>query len=144
MTAYRHTQFGYVVVGLLLTGFVLLVAIGLTLGWSPGVIILICILALLLPFFSFMTVEVDDRYLSFRFGVFPLRKRISLREIRSAERVRNHWIYGWGIHLTPGGWLYNVSGREAVEVHLSSGGSLRIGTDEPDELIAAISRGRAS
>ncbi len=144
MTIYRHTQFGYGVVGLLFTGIVVLIAAGLAFGWSPAVTAIVCTLALLLPFFSFMTVEVDDHRLSFRMGVFPLKKRIPLGEIREAVPVKNRWYEGWGIHLTSGGWLYNVSGTRAVEVHLRSGGSLRIGTDEPDELLTAISQARAS
>ncbi len=144
MTIYRHTQFGYGVVGLLLAGIVLLVAVGLIFGWGPGVIPVLCTLVLLLPFFSFMTVEVGEGRLSFQMGIFPLKKRIPLKNIREVMPVKNCWYEGLGIHLTSGGWLYNVSGTEAVEVHLRSGGSLRIGTDEPAELIAAISRGTAS
>jgi len=52
--------------------------------------------------------------------------------------VKNHWYYGWGIHLTPHGWLYNISGFLAVEIQMKSGKKYRIGTDEPKKLIEAI------
>jgi len=52
--------------------------------------------------------------------------------------VHNHWYYGRGIKLTPHGWLFNVSGFDAVEIQLKNGRKYRIGTDEPDALLAAI------
>ncbi len=45
-----------------------------------------------------------------------------------------------GIHLTPEGWLYNVSGFRAVAVRLKSGKRFLLGTDEPERLCQAISR----
>lgn len=45
---------------------------------------------------------------------------------------------GWGIHFTPEGMLYNITGDKAVRIHLRSGKSLRIGTDEPVRLAEAI------
>jgi hypothetical protein len=38
--------------------------------------------------------------------------------------------------------LYNVSGRKAVEVTRLSGKRVRIGTDEPDALLAAPTSAR--
>jgi hypothetical protein len=52
--------------------------------------------------------------------------------------VKNPWYYGWGIHLIPGGWLYNVSGWEAVELQMKNGNKYRIGTDDPQGLMDAI------
>jgi hypothetical protein len=52
--------------------------------------------------------------------------------------VRNKWWYGWGIRLTPHGWLFNVGGLDAVELELASGRKFRIGTDEPQGLLNAI------
>jgi len=40
--------------------------------------------------------------------------------------------------MTPHGWLYNVSGLDAVEVTTKSGKKYRIGTDVPAELEQAI------
>lgn len=38
--------------------------------------------------------------------------------------------------------MYNVAGYDAVELELRSGRVFRIGTDEPDALLAAIERVR--
>ncbi|MDY7014940.1 MAG: hypothetical protein SVX43_15355 [Cyanobacteriota bacterium] len=57
-----------------------------------------------------------------------------------AVAVKNPWYYGWGIRLTPRGWLFNVSGLDAVEISLNSGRHFRIGTDRPRELERAIRR----
>ena len=74
----------------------------------------------------------------FRFGIGLIRKRIPLAEIVEVRPVRNSWLYGWGIHRTPHGWLYNVSGWEAVEITLTSGKHLRLGTDEPQRLMQVL------
>ena len=56
----------------------------------------------------------------------------------SSRAVRNPFYYGWGTRLTPHGWLYNVSGFDAVEVEFKTGKKVRIGTDESQTLDAAI------
>mgnify|MGYP000505953571 FL=1 len=93
---------------------------------------------LVMLLFHALTVEVARGYLVIRFGVGLVRKRWPLKEIESVEIVRNRWWYGWGIRLTPHGWLFNVSGSDAVQVRLESGKQVRIGTDEPEKLQRAI------
>ena len=135
---YRHTQFGKVIVVSVLLTAVFLVGLGLALG-DRGVIvggpILMGIAALL---FHSLTIEIGTVHLTFRFGIGLIRKRIPLAEIVEVRPVRNDWIHGWGIHRTPHGWLYNVSGWEAVEVTLATGKRFRLGTDEPKRLAQAI------
>ena len=67
-----------------------------------------------------------------------IRRSFAVPSIRTAQAVRNHWYYGWGIRLTPHGWLFNVSGLDAVQIRLENGRQYRIGTDRPEELLAAI------
>jgi len=81
-----------------------------------------------------LTVEVDDALVRLRFGIGLVRKSFRLDEIASCRPVRNKWWWGWGIRLIPGGWLYNVSGLDAVELELKNGKVFRIGTDEPQVL----------
>ena len=102
------------------------------------------VLLALLPFiagaviFSSLNVQINAEALSWNFGPGLLSKSVSLKEIAAAEPVQNAWYVGWGIHRFGGGWVYNVAGFDAVLVTLKSGGSIRLGTDEPEALTAAI------
>lgn len=140
---YRHTQQGYFM-GLGLA-FVALTQVGSLVramrahkprAWLrlPGIVVTTGLAYGL----SALTVEITREHLSmsFRRGLF--RRRIDLHDIQSVEQVVLPWYYGWGLRLTPKGWLYNVQGRDAVRLGLSSGSRLTIGTDEPERLRAAI------
>ena len=90
--------------------------------------------------FGSLTVRGDDRSLEVRFGPGLIRKRFLLEEMRSCREVTNHWYYGWGIRLTPHGWLFNVSGLGAVEIEMRNGSRVRIGTDDVRGLVAFLSQ----
>lgn len=138
MITYRHTQFG-TVFAVAAGVIILIVALPVLLAGTPAVAGLIAILLLgILLLFHSLTVEIDDEHLRLRFGIGLIRKRFPLDEIDSCQPVRNSWLYGWGIRLTPRGWLYNVSGLEAVELTMMNGKTCRIGTDEPRVLAAAL------
>ena len=89
--------------------------------------------------FSSLEVAVTRGSVELAFGPGWPRKSIPLSTVEGARPVRNSWWHGWGIRLTPNGWLWNVSGLEAVELELSDGRRFRIGTDEPERLAEAIS-----
>jgi hypothetical protein len=134
---YQHTQVGYLIIAA--TGAVIiLAAVILSREFSWIAVAAIVIIAIALVLFSSLTVTIEAGQLEARFGPGPIRKRIRLSEIESCRTVRNHWYYGWGIRTTPHGILYNVSGFQAVEIQLRTGGNVRIGTDEPLELEKAI------
>ena len=99
---------------------------------------LVFVLFVLTWFFGSLTVEVDGEELRHFFGPGFWKKTYLLSDIEKVETVRNSWIFGWGIRLTPYGWLYNVSGLDAVEITLRSGRKFRVGTDEPEELFTAL------
>jgi hypothetical protein len=100
----------------------------------PILAILVC-----LPLFWSLTVTVTDTVVRVRFGIGLLRFTFPLEAVQSAEPVTNRWWHGWGIHGWPGkGWVYNVSGWDAVELRMRDGRFNRIGTDEPEKLAAAI------
>jgi hypothetical protein len=88
--------------------------------------------------FGSLTVRVGDGVLAWRFGPGLIRKSVPLDRVRHVEAVRTSALYGWGIRWTPRGWLYNVSGLGAVEVRLEGGKRFLLGTDHPEELVAAI------
>lgn len=137
---YRHTQFGWMIL------FSFLAAIGVvaaldTLVPHPGPnvygLIVLFLIAVALLFIN-LTVTVDGKAVRIAFGVGLIRKNFPLDEIESVRAVRNSFWYGWGIRLTPHGWLFNVSGFDAVELQLRNGRRVRIGTDEPERLCETI------
>jgi hypothetical protein len=100
------------------------------------------VVVLLVFGFGTLTVEVSGEDIRLRFGIGLIRKRIPLRDVRSWREFRNPWYTGWGIRLGPGGVLWNVSGFDAVQLELGDGKRFRIGTDEPAELVSAITRAK--
>jgi hypothetical protein len=96
---------------------------------------------LLCPFlFWKLTITIDRETLRASFGVGLVRKTVPVANIVACEPIRIRWWYGWGIHLTPYGWLYNVSGFDAVAITLRNGRRFCLGTDQPAELVDAIRR----
>ena len=91
-----------------------------------------------LALFANLTVTVSSGRLFVRFGVGLIRKSFRIGDIVGVDSVRNRWYYGWGVRYTPHGWLFTVSGLDAVEIALENGRKYRIGTDEPQTLLAAI------
>ncbi|MBX2801100.1 MAG: hypothetical protein KTR31_25695 [Myxococcales bacterium] len=135
---YHHTQVG-LVISLVTVG--LLGGLGLWFLWSGAALlagVLACVGVAVLVAFGALTVRIEGTQLQARFGVGVIRRRIDLGEVVAAGRVRNRWYYGWGIRLTPSGWMWSTSGLDAVELRFRDGRAFRLGTDEPDALVAAI------
>lgn len=88
--------------------------------------------------FSTLTVKVNSDEISWYFGFGFLKKTVAVQDIVKAESVRNRLWYGFGIRSLGNGWLYNVSGLDAVELFLPENKRVRVGTDEPERLLAAI------
>jgi hypothetical protein len=134
---YQHTQVGWWIFAL--AGPLMLVATVLALrdAFAGGVIVAVLAMVILLSLFS-LTTAVSENDVRVWFGIGLISRRIALNQITSARTVTTHWIYGWGIRWIPGGWLWNVSGLDGVELALVNGRRFRIGTDEPERLAAAI------
>lgn len=147
MSNYGHRQLGTIMLAFMAPA-VLVAAV--VMARSPeaahvrlfvlAVVLAMTAIAILL--FGWLTVEITGGSLSLRFGVGLVRRRFAIGDVRGARTVRNRWYYGWGIRYTPHGWLFNVSGLDAVEIELATGRRYRIGTDEPQALLAAIERAR--
>ena len=144
---YRHTQVGWaVIVGSALGfGLALVVTLSLSASTLAAVPWLVVALFLLLAFglaaYVTLTVEVDAERVLARFGIGLIRKSIPLTDIARCEVVRTPSWWGWGMHWTPSGWLYNVSGRAAVRIEMRSQRPVMIGSDEAERLKAAIDAG---
>ena len=139
MIRYEHTQRGTVVVASLLVGAAFCFSLQALIP-APRFVLLVAagILMLCAFLFSSLTIQITDRALRWHFGPGLIHKQVSLSEIQEAEPTRIKFIYGWGIHLTPRGWPYNVSSFQAVAVRLKSGKGFLLGTDEPEQLLAAL------
>lgn len=105
---YRHTQIGYTIIAAL------------------GAVI--CLI----------TIEIRHGFLSWKLGFGLIHKKVPASDIIRATPIKITHFQGWGIHWTPGGWLYNVSGFQAVEFKLKDGKKLRLGTDEPEKLARGV------
>jgi len=141
---YKHNQPGYlfIVIGL---GLVAVAAFVYAYGPQPLGIIIGAISIFLLVFGYKLTVEIKDGFLRFWFGLGIFWKKIAIEQIVYCEPFRGVFA-GWGIRITPDGWLYNVSGMKVVTVVLKSGKKIHIGTDEPYRLVETLNsvlRGQA-
>jgi len=139
VTRYEHTQIGHAIIWPL----VAIILGGAFVGsWShrqpPTLVLMILVIALVL--FYKLRISIDGETLCASFGIGIIRKKVRLAEIVGCEPIRIRWWYGWGIHLTPYGWLYNVSAFDAVAITLRDSGKFALGTDDPHGLIAAIRR----
>jgi hypothetical protein len=141
VTHYEHTQIGHVIIWSVLA--IILIAscglLGSPLHREAPVIVSIILLVCLVLFYR-LRITIDGETLYASFGIGVIRKRVRLVEIVRCELFRIRWWYGWGIHLTPYGWLYNVSGFEAVAITLRDGRNFALGTNDPHGLVDAIRR----
>jgi hypothetical protein len=134
---YQHTQVGWLIFALAVPAMLVASALALRDSFAGGATVGTLATFILLSLFS-LTTAVSDTDVRVWFGIGLIRRRIALNRITSVRAVRSHWIFGWGIRWIPGGWLWNVSGLGGVELALVNGGRFRIGTDEPEQLAAAI------
>jgi len=143
---YEHTQAGWPMRIGLLAGTVLFV--GMTalgdLRDSPAAqvaLLLGATLAIAIGWlWSSLTVRIADGVLRLQFGLGLPRKTVPLADLESVEVTRTRFLDGWGVHRTRRGWLYNVSGFDAVLLRRKDGKALLVGTDEPRKLKTALER----
>jgi len=142
VTRYEHTQIGHVIIWSLLA--IILIVSGGLIGSSsnrePSLIVSIILLLCLVLFYK-LRITLGDQTLRASFVPAVIHKKVRLAEIVGCEPIRIRWWYGRGIHLTPYGWLYNVSGFDAVAITLRDGRKLVFGTDDPHGLTTAILAG---
>jgi hypothetical protein len=148
---YRHTQFGWAiaigtVAGLGLAALLTasLSAATMAAAWWPVVALYVIIVSAFV-LLATLTVEVDAERVRLRFGVGLIGRSVAMADITACEIVRTPVRWGWGLHWTPSGWLYNVAGRDAVRIELSGERAVIIGSDDAPALLRAIdSRRRAT
>lgn len=136
---YIHRQFGWFTVFALTA---MAVWFALVAAFSPGErgefqSILLIIAALQVVFYQLTTI-VSETTLTVRYGVGLLAFRFPLSEITQIEERNVPWYAGYGIRWVGDAWLFNVSGRDAIEVTFASGRKVWVGTDDPDGLAAIL------
>jgi len=138
MYLYNHTQRSKILIFIII--FVLLFMIFLMyrfgFNWIGAIVFVLMVIALYL--FNSLTVTVDNEKICASFGPGLIKRTIQFRVVKSAEKVKNKWYYGFGIRLVPGGQMYNVAGMDAIELKLTNGRVFRIGTDEPNKLLQIV------
>lgn len=137
-TVYRRRQSARWMSALLLVMVLAFAVIILTQPDGAAALPSLLLITLLQVTFTALTVRVDAVAVSVRYGVGWLGFSFPMEEIRTVETVRNPWYWGWGIRLTPRGWLFNLGGLDAVELTFASGRRVRIGSEDPEGLAAAI------
>jgi len=115
---------------------------------DPVMFLLLIVFGILFPAFMLslrMVTEVryDGLYIRFypihrSFRKYPFES-IRSYEVRDYSPLKDYG--GWGIRFGPKGQAYNVSGSKGVFLVLENGKNLMVGSKQPDELAAAISRG---
>jgi len=102
------------------------------------------ILGIVLVLCHSLTVRVSRSEIALSFGVGLIQKQFPIGDISGVSMVQNRWYNGFGIRKIRGGWLYNVSGFDAIEIQLKNERKYRIGTNQPKELLAAVESALAS
>ena len=130
---------GGTVVGMALATVLVLVLSPQTRAAAPWLIYAMYgVLGLGALLFPTLTTQVDDETLQVSFGVGIVRTEVSLADVVSVDRVIVRVWWGWGLHWTPGGWLYNIGGRDAVKVTVRRDRGVIVGSDDADRLYDAI------
>jgi hypothetical protein len=96
---------------------------------------------LLFACFYKLTIIISDSNLTFKMGVGIIQKTYPIKEIKSIKPHRNSVLNGWGVRVIPGGWLYNVSGFQSIELTFTNNSKIiRIGTNVPEEICSELNK----
>jgi hypothetical protein len=141
---YEHRQVGWItVIALFAIAVLICVAAAIsapserTLSYS-----LVPIVLVVAALFSTLTVRVTDKRMMWYFGVTGIGRSVALTEIASIRAIKTSILEGWGIHLTWHGWVWNVSGFNAVQIILRSGTRFAVGTPNPQAVIDVLESAR--
>jgi len=141
MYEYEHTQIGTFLrcaLGSIASFLFVLFAATMPQEAMPYCFIVPLLLVCFLLLFHSQTVSVSRNDISLRFGIGLIRTSFAVVDIESATIYRCRWYEKMGIQKIWHGWSYRVSGRDAIELRYKDGHKYRIGTDEPEKLLAAI------
>lgn len=144
MNNYKKTQFGLVTFIITMSVAIIIVLTGMlyeTDNRLTSISLMACsgVLLMVTLLFHSLTVEVTKTHINLSFGIGVIKRQFEIKEIEKVRPMKVSWYTGWGIRLGKGYTLYNVSGFDAIELTFKNGRrTVRIGTEEPDELAQAI------
>ncbi len=135
---YQHKQYAWAILAILVwIGAFVSMAFYLIGGDAP--LMLFAGILLLCGFlFHGLTVKVDDSGVHWFFGPGIAKKHITFAEIESVKVVSNSFRHGVGIRITHDGWVYSANGFTAVALEMKDGTCYRVGSNDADNLVAAI------
>jgi hypothetical protein len=137
--AYEHTQYSKMLFVLL--GLPVVVCLGgaLTIPTQQHTLFTVGFFLVIIAWmFSSLRITVSDRFLHWRFGPGLIHKKVALAQIKEFEITRTTLLEGWGIHYTNRGWLYNVSGYDAIFVTCKDGKRFVLGSNDVNGLSRAL------
>ena len=135
---YRHYQSPRWFMLIVIPVFSFIILFLVTIGSFSIAWIVILIGLIVGTLFWGLTVEVNKDIIRLSFGFGIIHRSIPRERIAMVTRVRNRWWYSLGVRLTPHGWMWNISGLDAIELTYHNGKKFRIGTDEPEALLEAL------
>ena len=143
---YKHKQWSVLILTVMPSICVVILLVDNIYNQLPSSVIgvLFGLLTILTVAFSSITIEVNESEIKWFFGPGVLSKTLPLENVSKFISVKNPIWMGFGIHPFGTGYIYNVSGLLGVEIELKSGSFIRLGTDEPNYLVAAIEDAQAN
>jgi uncharacterized membrane protein YgdD (TMEM256/DUF423 family) len=145
MAGYKRTEMSYALLAGLAMALVALLASGLQqesrgyrLETNVPFLIGCLLLSLCAALLGTLTTNVDQEWLRLRLGPGCFRTSLRVAEITSCRIARNRWRSIWSLRSAPRVLLCGLYGLHALEITLSDGRTLLLGTNQPVRLLHAI------
>ena len=127
---------------------VIIGSVGLTTALTNGIArrpeaffgLLIVAFAFFIANFAVLTVRVSKEEVRWFFGGGLIGRRMSIERIRAVQARPTPWYWGWGIRLTPKGWLWRSHGLQTVWLAFDEDKQTGIGTQDPEGLVKAVNQ----
>ena len=143
MALYEHTQPGTVlrwILGLLIVASLISAFVFGTKDVKTVTFFVLPLLSGILTLFWSLTITVTETHLSHVFNLNFWNRSYAFTDIERVTKVKNSWLYGYGMRYIGSGWLYNVSGTDAILIEFKDGTLVRLGTDDQENLYTVLSQ----
>jgi hypothetical protein len=86
-----------------------------------------------------IVIEIDEHQISFKFGIGLFKRTYQMIDLTSCSSIRCSLLNGFGIRRIANGWLYNMSGLDAIELRFNDKKSIiQIGTKNSEEIAIIV------